>query len=224
VKFLKATFWTLSYLLLSSAVFAEMYEIRAIGTTTPTGIGSLETSDWSVTFNDTGDQLLQVSEIVSFSGATVMTSTGTTYEYDSIIGTPDVTGISTESGGMGSCCWWFDGPVIAVPGGDGWYPTRWSAYQIERVTISPEDLLSDLVAQVIELNVSAGVGNALDSKLQNALDALDRAQDGDSPAAIGMLYAFIQSVEAQRDKAVTSDQADALTSTAERLITILEAD
>ena len=44
--------------------------------------------------------------------------------------------------------------------------------------MSPEDLLLDLIETVIGMNVHAGITNALDSKLQNAVDALDRAKAG----------------------------------------------
>ena len=69
---------------------------------------------------------------------------------------------------------------------------------------------------LLSLNLKAGIGNALDSKLQNALAALDR--DG-SP--VGVLYAFINSVEAQRGKALTTAQADQLVSAAQDVIDAL---
>lgn len=85
----------------------------------------------------------------------------------------------------------------------------------------PEQLLSDLVQQVVSLNIATGIGNALDAKLQNALDALDRAQTGDTASATGILYAFIQSVEAQSGKKLTTEQANQLVSSAQAIIDAL---
>lgn len=73
------------------------------------------------------------------------------------------------------------------------------------------------------MNVAGGIGNALDSKLQNALDALDRARTGDSAAAYGIMHAFIQSVEAQRGKRLSSAQADTLVKAANDVIMALGA-
>jgi hypothetical protein len=89
------------------------------------------------------------------------------------------------------------------------------------VSESPEDLLTDLIGDVMNLNLQAGIGNALDSKLQNAIEGLDRAQAGDVASAIGMLYAFIQSAEAQRGKALTEEQADQLVASAQAIIDAL---
>jgi hypothetical protein len=87
---------------------------------------------------------------------------------------------------------------------------------------SVEELFAELVATVVALNINAGISNALDSKVQNAIDALDRAQTGDSAAAIGILYAFIQSVDAQRDKSISSSDADELIAKATAIIDRLE--
>ena len=83
-------------------------------------------------------------------------------------------------------------------------------------------MISDLVATVLALNINTGLSNSLDSKLQNAIDALDRVQSGDSPSEIGILYAFIQSVEAQRGKSLSIADADELVATASRIIAFLE--
>jgi hypothetical protein len=87
---------------------------------------------------------------------------------------------------------------------------------------SAERLLADLVSTVVDLNLNSGLGNALDRKLQNALDALDMAQLGDNPSAIRIMHAFIRSVEAQRDKALSEEEADDLVVAAETIILFLE--
>ena len=93
--------------------------------------------------------------------------------------------------------------------------------QADLALIGPEQLLSDLIEQVLALNIKAGIGNALDHKLQNALDALDRAQAGHTASAVGILYAFIQSVEAQRGKTLNDTQADDLVASAQAIIDAL---
>lgn len=86
---------------------------------------------------------------------------------------------------------------------------------------SAEALLSNLVEVVVDLNLSGGISNAFDSKLQNALAALDRAKSGDNASAIGILYAFIQSVEAQRGKQLSESEADQLVASAQAVIDAL---
>jgi hypothetical protein len=87
---------------------------------------------------------------------------------------------------------------------------------------SAERLLADLVSTVVDLNLNSGLGNALDRKLQNALDALDMAQLGDNPSAIRIMHAFMHSVEAQRDKALSEEEADELAAAAETIILFLQ--
>lgn len=91
-------------------------------------------------------------------------------------------------------------------------------FTFEILPPQPDELLEDLIEEVIDLNVHAGIGNALDSKLQNALAALDRAKAGDTASAIAILQSFINSVEAQRGKSLTDEQADALIAAAQAII------
>lgn len=227
--------WMLSALNPAAAV---EYQVTAIGATTPSGndgTNSVTTSNWTLVFDDTsGDGLLQADEIVSFSGTEVTTRfldplTGaliiSTYQYDAIVGTPAIAGISTESGTIGPCCWWFTGPVMAdtgTIGADGWFPRRWPDYSIEVYVRTPEAIIGDLIASILAMNIKAGLSNALDSKLQNVLAALDQARADDNASAIGMLHAFIQSVEAQRGKAILDTDADELIAQAMAVIGLLE--
>jgi len=98
------------------------------------------------------------------------------------------------------------------------------AYLVSPVPLTVPDLraqLEALVEVVLSLNLKAGIGNALDSKLQNALATLDRVHQQDNGSPVGLLYAFIQSVEAQRGKALTTEQADQLVSAAQGVIDAL---
>ena len=124
----------------SSAISQSLISVEATGTTTPTGSGNLTTSPWTATYLDAnGDNLMQTDEIVHFSGATVwVNNPADFYLYDTLVGTPDVDGISTSSGEDSAvpCCWWFTGSKVAEPGGiDGWFPSRWADYTVEQVAL-----------------------------------------------------------------------------------------
>jgi probable HAF family extracellular repeat protein len=96
------------------------------------------------------------------------------------------------------------------------------AYLVSPIAAAPDAAaqIEALLGVVLSLNLKAGIGNALDSKLQNALAALNRDQQ-DNRSAVGILYAFIHSVEAQRGKALTTEQADQLVSAAQDVIDAL---
>ena len=72
---------------------------------------------------------------------------------------------------------------------------------------SATGLLTGLATFVQTLNLSNGITNSLDAKLQNALQALDAANAGDSPSACNRLVAFTNEVSAQAGKAITASQA-----------------
>jgi len=135
----------------SNLALAAQYQIDATGTYQDNSGNIVSTTDWTVVFDDTsGDGLLQVDEIVDFSGTTVTTQFSggptNTYQYDTMTGTPNVGGISTSSGydttATSPCCWWFTGPVVAEASGvDGWYQwhdnarcrcLRWSDWSPDR--------------------------------------------------------------------------------------------
>jgi hypothetical protein len=75
---------------------------------------------------------------------------------------------------------------------------------------STEQLLTDLIAAVMALNVNSGLSNSLDAKLQAALSALDDLNSNNDVAAINGMYAFCSNVAAQRDKGLTDVQATQL--------------
>lgn len=103
--------------------------ITATGTSqaSPSG-GTVTTGDWVAEYkDDSNDGLLQVEELISFTGTSVI-FTGTpsaTYIYDTLVGTPPVMGISSQSGPFDACCWWFTGTNTSGPE-DGWFPSRWT--------------------------------------------------------------------------------------------------
>jgi hypothetical protein len=83
---------------------------------------------------------------------------------------------------------------------------------------SPRELLTELAQAVVALNVQAGISNSLDSKLSNAIAALEDEKRGDSNSAISMLNAFINEVTAQRGVRLTDGQASQLVDMANAII------
>jgi YVTN family beta-propeller protein len=74
-----------------------------------------------------------------------------------------------------------------------------------------------LIALVKSFNLKDGIANSLDAKLANALAALTSFNAGQRKDAANQLQAFINSVEAQRGKAITNLQADQLVTLARQI-------
>ena len=66
-----------------------------------------------------------------------------------------------------------------------------------------------------DLNLPQGTENSLLSKLDAALNCLDNGNDN---AAINILNAFKNSIEEQRNKKITTDQADMLIGAADDIL------
>ena len=82
-------------------------------------------------------------------------------------------------------------------------------------------MMLDLIGQVIYLNDIFGIPNSLDAKLSSALNAVDEVYEKNKGAAINNLQAFIKTVEAQRDKHIPDDYADALIEEVQDIIDML---
>lgn len=78
--------------------------------------------------------------------------------------------------------------------------------------------LADLVAA---LNLRRGLENSLDAKLDAALAALDAARAGSIDTACHQLGAFVNEVEAQTGKAITTEDAAALKEVVGRIRAVL---
>ncbi len=76
--------------------------------------------------------------------------------------------------------------------------------------LTAELLLNSLIDDVVSLNLSNGIDNSLDAKLDAAMKAIEDINNNNDVAAINALEAFISSVEAQRGKQISTDDADAL--------------
>jgi hypothetical protein len=82
--------------------------------------------------------------------------------------------------------------------------------------------IENLVATIQGYNLPYGIENSLIAKLQNVKDSLAVANSEKRKDSVNKLQAFINACEAQRDKALTSEQADALIEDANAIITILQ--
>ena len=88
-------------------------------------------------------------------------------------------------------------------------------------SLDPVRAIEDLALTVMEMNLQNGIENSLDSKLDAALDALVDANFNNDGAACNSLAAFINAVQAQRGKKITSAQADQLIASARQIRAIL---
>lgn len=96
------------------------------------------------------------------------------------------------------------------------------AVQSGNVYPSASVKLSALVNLVMGMNLQAGISNALDSKLSNALSAIDDDNANNDGAVLNMMYAFCSSSEAQRGKKLTDAQTDELIAAANGIIVLLD--
>ena len=85
---------------------------------------------------------------------------------------------------------------------------------------TPDILCADLIAQVESLGLPKGIENSLIAKLENVAKKLEDQNIG---AAINMLQAFINEVEAQHGKEIPQADADDLIAAAEEIIEVLSS-
>ena len=76
---------------------------------------------------------------------------------------------------------------------------------------------------VVVLNLSVGINNSLDAKLDAALAALDDLLAGNDQAALNVLQAFITQVQAQSGNQIPEGEAAALIGSAQAIIDLLSA-
>ncbi|MFH1723171.1 MAG: PKD domain-containing protein [Elusimicrobiota bacterium] len=80
---------------------------------------------------------------------------------------------------------------------------------------TPAEGATDIIEEITELGLPAGTEESLVSKLENAAKSLE---SGNANAGTNQLEAFINSVEAQKGKKLTDEQAEAFIAAAELLI------
>ena len=83
-------------------------------------------------------------------------------------------------------------------------------------------MIAQLIQAVAQLNLAAGISNALDQKLDNALDAWLAENAEQRSDAVNKMLAFINAVEAQRAKKITNADADMLIRRANEIIRALQ--
>ncbi len=107
--------------------------------------------------------------------------------------------------------------TLTVTDGDG-------ATAIDTATVTvlgPAGAVQSLSALVAGYNLKQGVAGSLNGKLQGVVAAFGAANASQRRDAANKLAAFINAVEAQRGKALTNAQADALVALAGRILTVL---
>ena len=85
----------------------------------------------------------------------------------------------------------------------------------------PTEETEHIIEDIEEMGLPQGVENSLVSKLENAIDSMERGQYN---AAANQLNAFINQVEAQRGKKITEEQADELIAAAQWIIDNISID
>jgi hypothetical protein len=93
------------------------------------------------------------------------------------------------------------------------------AYELQPLT--PAELLLDLTDYLDELSLHKGIVGSLQSKLEAALQLLEDDNENNDGAAINLLEAFINTVQAQYDKKIPAADADALIAAAQEIIELL---
>ena len=83
---------------------------------------------------------------------------------------------------------------------------------------TPQEAIIELINAVISLNLKQGISNALDSKLENALSALEDANINNDASTTNLLNAFRYSVNAQRGIEISDIEADSLIDRAQAII------
>ena len=81
--------------------------------------------------------------------------------------------------------------------------------------VAPKDAVDSLIDDVEEIDLPQGIENSLISKLENALQSLEKANN---VAAANQLEAFIREVKAQQGKTIATSEAVELIEKAQDII------
>ncbi|MCH8165935.1 MAG: FG-GAP repeat protein [Planctomycetes bacterium] len=125
-----------------------------------------------------------------------------------------------------------DGSILFTVNGDGFADlivgavgdnnAAGSARVISPV-VDPSILVINLIAAVVDLNLQQGIHNRLVRILDAALRVLQDANDNNDQAAINVLQAFINAVQAQSGNHIPEADADALIAAAQAIIALLSS-
>ncbi len=108
---------------------------------------------------------------------------------------------------------------VTVDGGQ--YATVIDDMTTCRSVTSAADLLTELIDNVIALDLRNGISTSLDAKLDAVVKALDDVNANNDVAAVNALNAFINAVNAQAGKEISLADADSLIAAAQAIIDIL---
>jgi hypothetical protein len=86
------------------------------------------------------------------------------------------------------------------------------------VTSTPAVATEMVIEDIIDMGLEDGTELSLRSKLSNAIDLMDRDKE---KTAANVLNAFMNHVEAQRNKKLSEEQADVLIGTTEKILKLL---
>jgi hypothetical protein len=105
--------------------------------------------------------------------------------------------------------------VVDASGPYGIYVLDSATGSITPLTDNPADVIADLVNKVWAVNQAQGlpngIGNSLEVKLQNAVDALEDAKKNSCVSAANKLQAFInEALDQASEQVITTAQANAL--------------
>lgn len=95
------------------------------------------------------------------------------------------------------------------------------AVAVTTLVQTPAQAINDLISLVQSMNLSRGIANSLDSKLQNASAALSAANAGNRSDAVNKLQSFINAAQAQSGNQLTVVQANQLIDVANRIISVI---
>ena len=112
--------------------------------------------------------------------------------------------------------------LVVHPNADYTCDTTQFSFHIQAldVTSSPIEAIQQIIATVNLDNLPQGLTNSLVAKLQSAQQALSNGGSGNN-TAINKLQAFINEVQAQRDKKISGAAADILIGMAQQVINTL---
>jgi parallel beta-helix repeat protein len=91
----------------------------------------------------------------------------------------------------------------------------------EFIVNDPIELLGLLADDVINIGLHRGIENSLLAKLGSAIKKLEDDNEKNDKAAINSMQAFVNAVNAQSGKKISEEDADNLTSSAQRIIDLL---
>jgi predicted CXXCH cytochrome family protein len=90
-------------------------------------------------------------------------------------------------------------------------------------SLTPVEMVQQLINLVTSLNLQSGIENSLDAKLDAAEKALSDLQENNDVAAINALQAFINATEAQRGNHILEADTDAFIAAAQEIIAVLSS-